>query len=128
MDTIDLYYLHRVDPLVPNEDTIGAMADLVVQEKVRFLVLSEASATTFRRAMNVLPIKQCNRSIPYSPLGRGFFTGTVQKTQDLSPNDFRRRIPCFLEGNLEKTHTIIPIIQKVAVAYQASLAQVVLAW
>lgn len=72
--------------------------------------------------------RQRKRSIPYSPLGRGFLTGTVQKTQDQSSNDFRRRIPHFLEANIEKKLTIIPIIQKGVDAHHATLAQVALAW
>lgn len=151
VDHVDLYYLHRVDPLVPIEETVGAMADQVKAGKVRFLGLSEASAETIRRATKIHPITALQSEyslwtrgvetdilpacrelgitfVPYSPLGRGFLTGTVQKTDDLSADDFRRRLPRFLGENFHKNLANLDIISRIAEAHHVSLAQIALAW
>jgi aryl-alcohol dehydrogenase-like predicted oxidoreductase len=151
LDYINLYYLHRVDPRTPIEETIGAMADLVKQGKVIHLGLSEASADTIRRASQVHHIGALQSEyslwtrhveqeilptcrelgitfVPYSPLGRGFLTGTVRTTDDLADDDFRRRVPRFLGDNLHKNLEMLPIIQRVADRHHATLAQIALAW
>jgi aryl-alcohol dehydrogenase-like predicted oxidoreductase len=151
VDHVDLYYLHRVDPLVPIEDTVGAMADLVKQGKVRFLGLSEASVATLRRAARVHPITALQSEyslwtrhveaeilpacrelgitfVPYSPLGRGFLTGTLKDTGQLAPDDFRRRVPRFIGDNFDKNLGILPVIQRIAQRHQATPAQIALAW
>ena len=151
VDHVDLYYLHRVDPQVPIEDTVGAMADLVRQGKVRYLGLSEASPATIRRAVKVHPITALQSEyslwtrhveeeilptcrelgitfVPYSPLGRGFLTGTVTETGQLTDTDFRRRVPRFQGENFQKNLEILPIIQRIADKHQATPAQVALAW
>jgi len=151
VEVIDLYYLHRVDPLVPIEETVGAMSELVKRGKVRFLGLSEASAETIRRAMIIHKITALQSEyslwtrgieaeilptcrdlgitfVPFSPLGRGFLTGTVKKAQDLFPDDFRRRIPRFSGDNLIKNLRIISIIRQIADNHHATPAQIALAW
>jgi aryl-alcohol dehydrogenase-like predicted oxidoreductase len=151
VDHVDLYYLHRVDPQVPIEDTVGAMADLVRQGKVRYLGLSEASAATIRRAVKVHPITALQSEyslwtrhvegeivptcrelgitfVPYSPLGRGFLTGTVTETSQLTDTDFRHRVPRFQGENFQKNLEILPIIQRIADRHQATPAQIALAW
>lgn len=151
LEYVDLYYLHRVDPLTPVEETIGAMSELVKQGKVRFLGLSEASATTIRRAMKVDPITALQTEyslwtrhveeeilptcrelgitfIPYSPLGRGFLTGTIEKEEDLFQDDFRRSTPRFQGENFQKNLAIIPLISRIAEQHQATPAQIALAW
>jgi aryl-alcohol dehydrogenase-like predicted oxidoreductase len=151
VDYIDLYYLHRVDPLVPIEDTVGAMAQVVKQGKVRFLGLSEASSATIRRAVKVHPITALQSEfslwtrqveadilptcrelgitfVPFSPLGRGFLTGSIQKTDDLSADDFRRSVPRFLGENFHKNLEILPLIQRIADTHHATPAQIALAW
>ncbi len=151
VEYVDLYYLHRVDPLTPVEETIGAMSELVKQGKVRFLGLSEASATTIRRAMQVHPITALQTEyslwtrhveeeilptcrelgitfIPYSPLGRGFLTGTIEKEEDLFQDDFRRSTPRFQGENFQKNLAIIPLIRRIAEQHQATPAQIALAW
>jgi aryl-alcohol dehydrogenase-like predicted oxidoreductase len=151
VDHIDLYYQHRVDPSTPIEETVGAMAELVAAGKVRYLGLSEASAATIRRAHAVHPISALQteysvweRSIeaevlpairelgiglvPYSPLGRGFLTGTMRTLDDLDESDFRRAQPRFQGGNLEANVAIVERIDAVAAAHGATPAQVALAW
>jgi aryl-alcohol dehydrogenase-like predicted oxidoreductase len=151
VEVIDLYYLHRVDPLVPIEETVGAMSDLVKQGKVRFLGLSEASAETIRRAMKIHKITALQSEyslwtrgieaeilptcrdlgitfVPFSPLGRGFLTGMVKKAEDLFPDDFRRRIPRFSGDNLTKNLQIISTIRQIADNHHATSAQIALAW
>ncbi|NJD61071.1 MAG: aldo/keto reductase [Anaerolineales bacterium] len=151
VDVIDLYYLHRVDPQVPIEDTMGAMADLVREGKVRYLGLSEASADTIRRAVKVHTITALQSEyslwtrhveaeilptcrelgivfVPYSPLGRGFLTGTVTDIDQLSENDFRRRNPRFQGENFQENLKILPVIQRIADRQHATPAQVALAW
>jgi aryl-alcohol dehydrogenase-like predicted oxidoreductase len=151
MDTIDLYYIHRVDPATPVEETVGAMAGLVEAGKVRYLGISEAAPATVRRAHaahglaavqveyslwtrfpedELIPL--CDELgmayVAYSPLGRGFLTGTIKGVGDLSDGDDRRGFPRFREKTIEKNVRLLQTIQDVAVAHGASLAQVALAW
>ncbi len=151
IDTIDLYYQHRVDPQVPIEETVGAMAELVREGKVRFLGLSEASANTVRRAHKVHPIAALQTEyslwtrdveteilpacrelgigfVAYSPLGRGFLTGTVKETQNLPENDFRRGAPRFQGENLDKNLQFLNQIKAMAKAKNCTPAQLALAW
>jgi aryl-alcohol dehydrogenase-like predicted oxidoreductase len=152
IDTIDLYYQHRVDRSVPIEETIGAMADLVSAGKVRFLGLSEASASTIRRAHKVHPItalqteysvfeRHVEREIlptvrelgigfvAYSPLGRGLLTGTIQSRADLGPGDARaERFPRFYDGNLAQNLAIVEVLREVAAPRGMTPGQVALAW
>jgi aryl-alcohol dehydrogenase-like predicted oxidoreductase len=146
-----LYYLHRVDPLTPIEESIGAMAELVRQGKVRFLGLSEAAASTIRRAMKVHPITALQTEyslwtrhveseilptcrelgitfVAYSPLGRGFLTGSIHSPEDLSQDDFRRTTSRFQGENFQKNFEIIPILRRIAEQHEASSAQIALSW
>lgn len=150
-DYIDLYYLHRVDPAVAIEETVGAMADLVQQGKVRYLGLSEVSAATLRRAHAIHPISAvqseyslwtrdpedevipCCRElgvgfVAYSPLGRGFLSGTIRQRQQLQNDDYRLHSPRFAEANLAANLALVDQIQALAQAHQASPAQIALAW
>jgi aryl-alcohol dehydrogenase-like predicted oxidoreductase len=151
IDHIDLFYQHRVDPAVPIEDTVGAMAELVKEGKVRYLGLSEAGASTIRRAhaMHEIAALQSEYSlwsrepgadvlsvcrelgigvVPYSPLGRGFLTGKITKTDELDPADFRRRVPRFQEGALERNLPLVETLRRLAQARGATPAQLALAW
>ncbi|RLA38527.1 MAG: aldo/keto reductase [Gammaproteobacteria bacterium] len=153
IDCIDLYYQHRVDPNVPIEETVGAMAELVGAGKVRFLGLSEASADTalIRRASKVHPIaalqseyslwtrdpeaevlpvcKELNIAfVPYSPLGRGFLTGTINDTADMSDKDFRKSNPRFQAGNIEENLKLADKIKQMAADKNCAPAQLALAW
>ena len=150
-DVIDLYYLHRVDPKVPIEETVGAMAELVHAGKVRYLGLSEASAATLRRAHSVHPLTALQTEyslwtrdveaeilpacreldigfVAYSPLGRGFLTGAIASRDDLPDGDWRRGHPRFQEDNLEQNLRITKRIGELASARGVSAAQVALAW
>ena len=150
-DYIDLFYQHRVDPAVPIEDTVGAMAALVKEGKVRYLGLSEASAKTLRRAHAVHPISALQSEyslweraveeeilpvcrelgigfVPYSPLGRGFLTGTAKRAEDYPPDDFRRGQPRFQGENFDRNMKIVAAVQAVASAKGATPGQVALAW
>jgi aryl-alcohol dehydrogenase-like predicted oxidoreductase len=150
-DYIDLFYQHRVDPAVPIEDTVGAMAALVKEGKVRYLGLSEASAKTLRRAQAVHPISALQSEyslwdraveveilpacrelgigfVPYSPLGRGFLTGTAKRAEDYPPDDFRRGQPRFQGENFDHNMKIVAAVQAVASAKGAKPGQVALAW
>ncbi|HEY7634149.1 MAG TPA: aldo/keto reductase [Gemmatimonadales bacterium] len=150
-DHIDLFYQHRVDPQVPIEDTVGAMADLVRSGKVRHLGLSEASAATIRRAHAVHPITALQNEyslwergieqevlptcrelgiglVAYSPLGRGFLAGRVSRFEELAPDDFRRRVPRFEGENFERNRRHLEIVTRIAQAHDATPAQVTLAW
>lgn len=150
-DYIDLYYQHRVDPDTPIEDTVGAMADLVAAGKVRFLGLSEAGPQTIRRAQAVHPITALQTEysiwarqieaeilptlrelgiglVAYSPLGRGFLTGTLKSLDGLPAGDFRRYQPRLADGNLEANLAIVDRVERVAAATGATPAQVALAW
>ena len=151
VEVIDLYYQHRVDPEVPIEETVGAMASLVQEGKVRFLGLSEAGPNTLRRAAAVHPITALQSeyslwtrehedgSLPvcrelgigfvaYSPLGRGFLTGTIEKPEDLAADDFRRANPRFEEGNLRKNLVLAGLIKQRAAQKGCTAAQLALAW
>jgi len=151
VDHIDLYYLHRVDPLTPIEVTVGAMAELVKAGKVRYLGLSEAAAETILRATKVhhiaavqseysiwsrdmeeAVIPMCRKLkiafVPYSPLGRGFLGGNIGKPEDLSEGDWRAKMPRFQAENLKANLKIVEEIKKIALKYGATNAQVALAW
>jgi len=150
-DVIDLLYQHRVDPAVPIEDTVGAMAELVQAGKVRFLGLSEASPATLRRAHAVHPISALQSEyslwergvetqvlptcrelgigfVPYSPLGRGFLTGTAKRPEEMPEDDFRRTQPRFAAGNFERNMALVEVVKTVAARRRATPAQVALAW
>jgi aryl-alcohol dehydrogenase-like predicted oxidoreductase len=151
IDCIDLYYQHRVDPDTPIEETVGAMAKLVRQGKVRFLGLSEASAETIRRAHAVHPITAVQSEyslwtrdpepeilptcrelgigfVPYSPLGRGFLTGKIQKPEDLPEDDYRRTTPRFQGENFERNLKIVRRVEEIAREKHCTPAQLALAW
>ncbi len=151
VDHIDLYYQHRVDSTVPIEDTVGAMAELVRQGKVRYLGLSEAAPATIRRAHRVHPISALQTEyslwtrdpetevlptvrelgigfVAYSPLGRGFLTGRFRSLADLAENDFRRRNPRFQGENLERNQEIARRVAALARERQVTPAQLALAW
>lgn len=151
IETIDLFYQHRVDPNVPIEETVGAMAELVREGKVRFLGLSEAGPETIRRAHAVHPIAALQSEyslwerdveeeilplcrelgigfVPYSPLGRGFLTGQIKRREDLPEGDYRLRDPRYDPGNFEKNLEIVAVVEEVGKAHGASGAQVALAW
>jgi aryl-alcohol dehydrogenase-like predicted oxidoreductase len=151
VDVIDLYYQHRVDPDTPIEDTVGAMADLVREGKVRHLGLSEAGPATLRRACAVHPIAALQSEyslwsrdveaevlptcrelgigfVAYSPLGRGFFSGAIRSTADLDPSDYRVRSPRFSAENLPKNLPLLDAVATVARRAQATPSQVALAW
>jgi aryl-alcohol dehydrogenase-like predicted oxidoreductase len=151
IETIDLYYQHRVDRGVPVEETFGAMSELVEAGKVRHLGISEASAATIRRAHSVHPLTAVQSEyslwtrdpeddvlaacrdlsigyVAYSPLGRGFLTGAVRGVEDLDPADTRRQHPRFEEGNAEKNAALVGVVRHVADALDATPAQVALAW
>lgn len=150
-DVIDLFYQHRVDPNVPIEDTVGAMADLVKAGKVRALGLSEAGAATIRRAHAVHPIAAVQSEyslwsrepeddvlatcrelgigfVPYSPLGRGFLTGAIRQTDDLSSDDFRRSLPRFQSENFDANAILVAKLQALAEEKGVTAAQLALAW
>jgi aryl-alcohol dehydrogenase-like predicted oxidoreductase len=151
VETIDLYYQHRVDPNVPIEETVGAMARLVQEGKVRFLGLSEASAETIRRAHQVHPISALQSEyslwtrdvedeilpacrelkigfVPYSPLGRGFLTGAIKKADDLAEDDRRRNFPRFQGENLDKNVALVNRLEEIAKEKGCTPAQLALAW
>lgn len=151
VDHVDLYYLHRVPTDTPIEETVGAMAELVVEGKVRYVGLSEASPETVRRAHAVHPLSAVQTEyslwtreleaellptlrelgiglVPYSPLGRGFLTGAITSVETLDADDFRRHNPRFADGNLEHNLAIISTIEQIAAAHGATTAQVALAW
>ncbi len=151
LEVIDLYYQHRVDPAVPIEDTVGAMAELVRQGKVRYLGLSEAAPATIRRAHAVHPITALQTEyslwsrdpedeilptvralgigfVPYSPLGRGFLTGEIKSTDELASNDFRRNIPRFQGDAFRKNLDLVEEIRELARAKDCTSAQLALAW
>jgi aryl-alcohol dehydrogenase-like predicted oxidoreductase len=151
IETIDLLYQHRVDPDVPIEDTVGAMADLVRAGKVRHLGLSEPSAATLRRAHAVHPIAAVQSEyslwtrdperevlptcaelgigfVPYSPLGRGFLTGTIETTESLAPDDFRRLQPRFQDAAMQNNRRIVEAVKRLADARGATPAQLAIAW
>jgi len=151
VDVIDLYYQHRVDPNTPIEDTVGAMAALVREGKVRFLGLSEAAPDTVRRAHAVHPIAALQTEyslwsreaaeaslpttrelgigfVPYSPLGRGFLTGRIKSVDDLEPDDYRRNSPRFQGDNFAKNLKLVDEINRIATEKNCSPSQLALAW
>jgi aryl-alcohol dehydrogenase-like predicted oxidoreductase len=150
-DTIDLYYLHRVDPDTPIEETVGAMARLVEEGKVRFLGLSEAASGTLRRAAKVHPIAALQTEyslwsrepedrilatcrdlgigfVAYSPLGRGFLSGDIRKFDDLAPDDYRRFSPRFQGENFQKNLDLVQALREIAAEESCTLSQLALAW
>jgi aryl-alcohol dehydrogenase-like predicted oxidoreductase len=151
VDTIDLYYQHRVDTSVPIEETVGAMAELVAAGKVRFLGLSEAATTTIRRAHAVHPIAALQTEyslwtrdveeeilptvrelgvgfVAYSPLGRGFLSAQIRNSGYLKEGDFRSRNPRFQEGNIESNLELIDRVAEIASEKKVTSAQLALAW
>src|SRR5882672_3497736 len=150
-DVIDLYYLHRVDPKTPIEDTVEAMAQLVKEGKVRHLGLSEASAETLRRAHQVHPIAALQTEyslwsrdpedgilaaarslgvgfVAYSPLGRGFLTGQFKRFEDLAPDDYRLQSPRFQGDNFQKNLQLVERVTRIAKAKGVTPARLALAW
>ncbi len=151
VETIDLYYQHRVDASTPIEDTVGAMADLVREGKVRYLGLSEASIATIRRAHKVHPISAVQTAyslwtrdpeeglldalrlldigfVAYSPLGRGFLTGQIKRIEDLAEDDFRRQNPRFQGANFQKNLELVARVEEIAKEHKCTPAQLALAW
>ena len=151
VDHIDLYYQHRVDPSVPIEDTVGAMADLVHAGKVRYLGLSEAAPATIRRAHATHPISALQTEyslwsrdpedeilptcreldigfVAYSPLGRGFLSGQIRRFEDLAPDDWRRGSPRFQGENFTKNLELVARIEQLARPKQCTTSQLALAW
>jgi aryl-alcohol dehydrogenase-like predicted oxidoreductase len=152
IETIDLYYQHRVDPNTPIEETVGAMAALVKEGKVRYLGLSEASPATLRRAMKVHPITALQTEyslwtrdpetngvlatcrdlgigfVAYSPLGRGFLTGRFRKFEDLPADDYRRSSPRFQGENFQKNLDLVRRVEEVAREKRCTPSQLALAW
>ncbi len=151
VDVIDLYQLHRVDPKTPIEDSVGAMADLVRAGKVRGIGLSEASSATLRRAQAVYPLTSVQTEyslwtrdpeddvlgtcrelgigfMAYSPLGRGFLTGQIQRFEDLAADDFRRMSPRFQGENFQKNLDLVAGVQDIAREKGVTASQLALAW
>jgi aryl-alcohol dehydrogenase-like predicted oxidoreductase len=150
-DHIDLYYQHRVDPKTPIEDTVGALAELVAEGKVRHIGLSEAGPATIRRAHAVHPVAALQTEyslwtrdpeakllpllrelgigfVPYSPLGHGFLTGTIRSNDELAADDWRKTNPRFVGENLQRNLRIVDEVQAVASEVGATPAQIALAW
>ena len=151
VDCIDLYYQHRVDPDTPIEETVGAMVELVREGKVRFLGLSEATAENIRRAHAVHPITALQSEyslwtrdpeeeilpvcrelgigfVPYSPLGRGFLTGKIQKPEDLPDDDYRKTTPRFQGENFQRNLDLVKRVEEIAREKHCTSAQLALAW
>ena len=151
VDHIDLYYQHRVDPGTPVEETWGALAELVQEGKIRFAGISEASAETIRRAHAVHPVTALQSEwslwtrgiegeilstarelgvgiVPFSPLGRGFLTGSVTSVKDLPEDDMRRGLPRFAEGNFERNMAIVEALRALAEQKGVTAGQLALAW
>ncbi|WP_153806584.1 aldo/keto reductase [Nocardia sp. SYP-A9097] len=151
VDYIDLYYQHRVDPNVPVEETWGALSELVQAGKVRYLGISEASAETIRRAHAVHPVTALQSEwslwtrdieaeilptarelgigiVPFSPLGRGFLTGSITSTDQLPADDMRRRLPRFADGNLDSNLAIVAALGELAEEKGVAAGQLALAW
>lgn len=151
VDTIDLFYQHRVDPNVPIQETVGAMAELVAEGKVRYLGLSEAGAETLKKAHATHPIAALQSEyslwergveedilpvcqdlgigfVPYSPLGRGFLTGQISSRDDLPEDDYRRNDPRYSEENFAVNMKLVDVVKDVAGRHHCSPAQIALAW
>ena len=151
VDVIDLYYQHRVDPSTPIEETVGALSDLVKQGKIRGIGLSEASASTIRRAHKVCPITAVQSEyslwsrepeeevlatckelgiafVPYSPLGRGFLTGQIKKIEDFDETDYRRYSPRFQGENFQKNLDLVNKLEVLAQKKGCTTSQLALAW
>ena len=151
VETIDLYYQHRVDPTVPIEETVGAMAELVAEGKVRYVGLSEASPETIRRAHAVHPVSALQTEyslwtrepedavlptvrelgigfVAYSPLGRGFLSGRIRSPQDLEEGDFRRHNPRFQGENFERNIELVERVREIAEEKDVTPGQLALAW
>jgi len=151
VEYIDLYYLHRVDPKTPIEETVGAMADLVDEGKVRYLGLSEAAPKTIRRAHAVHPISALQSEyslwtrdpegeilstvrelgigfVAFSPLGRGFFTGTIRSPDEFDADDFRRSLPRFQADNFPRNQELVERVRAIAVEKRVTPGQLALAW
>ena len=151
IDCLDLYYQHRVDPGIPIEETVGAMADLITEGKIKHIGLSEAGAETLRRAAAVAPISALQSEyslwerdieeeilptcralgigfVPYSPLGRGFLTGAFRNLDELPENDWRRQDPRFQGDNFATNLAIVDVVGEIAAKHEASHAQIALAW
>jgi len=151
VDTIDLYYIHRIDPHLPIESTVGAMSRLVEEGLIRHIGLSEASPETLRRAHAVHPVaalqteyslwtRDVEREIlgtcralgigfvAYAPLGRGFLTGAVTAEQDLAPDDIRRKMPRFQGNNLEQNRALVKHLSRIAADLHCTPAQLAIAW
>ena len=150
-DVIDLYYIHRVDPSVPIEDTVGAMARLIKEGKVRYLGLSEAAPLTIRRAHAAHPMTALQTEyslwsrdveseilgvckelgigfVAYSPLGRGFLTGTITAPEEIGASDARARMPRFERENFQRNYELVAELKKLAAAERATPAQLAIAW
>jgi len=150
-DSIDLYYQHRVDPAVPIEDVAGTIKNLVQQGKIKHWGLSEAGIQTIRRAHTVFPLSALQSEyslwwrkpestlfptleeleigfVPFSPLGKGFLTGTISKEATFKKNDFRSIVPRFTPENLEANHVLIDLLNAIAQEHQATPAQISIAW
>lgn len=151
IDCLDLYYQHRVDPNVPIEETVGAMAELITEGKIKHIGLSEAGPETLRRAAAVAPISALQSEyslwerdieddilptcralgigfVPYSPLGRGFLTGAFRSLDELPENDWRRQDPRFQGDNFAANLAIVDVVGEIAAKHDASHAQIALAW
>src|SRR5207245_10682950 len=151
VEVIDLYYQHRVDPNTPIEETVGAMAQLVTEGKVRYLGLSEAGPQTLQRAVQVHPIAALQTEyslwsrdaeddilpicrqlgvgfVAYSPLGRGFLTGEIKKFEDLAADDYRRTSPRFQGANFVKNLDLVRRVEEIAKEKRCKSSQLALAW
>jgi aryl-alcohol dehydrogenase-like predicted oxidoreductase len=151
VDTIDLYYQHRVDPEVPIEEVAGVIQDLIKEGKIKHWGLSEAGVDTIRRAHSVHPLTAIQSEysmmwrnpedellpaleelgigfVPFSPLGKGFLTGTIKKDATFGSSDFRSIVPRFKPENLEANQVLVELVKKIAVDKEATRAQIALAW
>jgi aryl-alcohol dehydrogenase-like predicted oxidoreductase len=150
-DRIDLFYQHRIDPSVPMEDVAGAVKDLIREGKVKHFGLSEAGVTAIRKAHAVQPVTALQSEyslwwrepekeilpaleelgigfVPFSPLGRGFLTGTINENTSFDKNDFRNTVPRFSEENRKANQALVQLLHRIAAGKQASPAQIALAW
>jgi aryl-alcohol dehydrogenase-like predicted oxidoreductase len=151
MDFVDLYYQHRVDPNVPIEDVAGTVKDLIAEGKVRYFGLSEAAASTIRRAHAVQPVAAVQNEyslwareseaevlpvceelgigfVPWSPLGQGFLTGKVEANQTFAPTDIRSRFPRFTPQAMQANQPLVEVLSQLSARMQATPAQIALAW